>query len=429
MNRRSAAVAASCVILLLAGSAHADVVTDWNTAALDAIKAAPPGPPAAARALAMMHTAMYDANNAITHAGRSYSSMPTAPTTADRQCAVAQSAHDVLVSLFPTQAAALDARLAAELQSVPVGLARTQGLSVGVEVAANFVSMRASDGSSGPNPWQQGHASTSWQPTGPLQAPQFNQYAKTTPWTMSSPSMFRAGPPPLPGSAAFQTAYDEVKAFGAANSAVRTEDQTNIAKYWAGGGGTVTPPGQWNLIAQTVAISHNTTVDDELRLFAQLNLAAADAAIAAWDMKLYYDYFRPITAIRASDDPTWTPLLATPQFQSYSSGHSLFSAASAAVLASFFGDSTPFSLTLSDPSLGFTDMTRSFSSFSQAAEEAGQSRIYGGIHWQFDNQASLDAGYALGEYIAANFVQIPSPGAAWTLSFASLGVVLRRRRG
>lgn len=418
----------AAVVVMLAGSGgpvFGDIVREWNTVALNAIKSSSTPPPFASRALALMHTAMYDANNAVTKSRRSYLPIPAAASDASREAAVAQAARDVLAGLFPSQTASFDAKLASHLGGIAPGQSRDDGVSLGTTVALNFLNHRANDGSNAPTPWTPGALPTSWNPTGASATPLFNQFCFVQPWTMSSPSQFRQGAPAQPGSPEFIAAYNEVKSLGDINSVTRTADQTEIAKFWAAGSGTVTPPGMWNSIAQVVSAQHNTSFDDNLRLFAVLNMATADAAITSWDMKFHYDYFRPVTAIRAMEDPTWTPLIATPQFQAYSSGHSTFSSAGAAVLAAMYGDSTPFSLTVTDPSLGLFDVTRSFNGFAEAAAEAGQSRIYGGIHWQFDNTAGLTSGRLVGEQAYANFLQVPAPGAG---GLAALGGVLALRR-
>jgi membrane-associated phospholipid phosphatase len=429
MNRTAPIALSAFLVASLAAApvALGDIVTDWNTTALNAIKAGSTPPPFASRALAIMHTAMYDANNAVTKARRSYLPIPAAASGASREAAVAQAARDVLAGLFPSQAATFDAQLNTHLGSIGPGQSRNDGVSLGTTVATNFLNHRANDGSSAPTPWTQGSDPTDWQPTGASPIPLFNQFCFVQPWTMSGPSQFRQAAPPQPGSPEFIAAYNEVKSLGQNTSVTRTADQTEIAKFWAAGGGTVTPPGMWNNIAQNVSAAHSTSFDDNLRLFAVLNMATADAAVTAWDMKFHYDYFRPVTAIRDMEDPNWTPLLTTPQFQAYTSGHSTFSAASAAVLAAMYGDSTAFSLTVTDPSLGLTNVTRSFTGFGEAAAEAGMSRIYGGIHWQFDNTAGLTSGRLVGEQAFANFLQVPAPGVGGVMVLAG-AVATRRRR-
>jgi membrane-associated phospholipid phosphatase len=232
-----------------------------------------------------------------------------------------------------------------------------------------------------------------WVPTPPAFAPALlPNWPLVTPFAMTSGAQFRSAPPPALGSAEYTTAFDEVRTVGSATSATRTADQTQIALFWADGGGTVTPPGHWVRIGITAAASQNNRLSTNARMFALLGMGLADAAICAWDSKYAFNYWRPITGIRQADtdgnpataqEATWTPLIGTPPFPSFTSGHSTFSATAARVLAG---------------------VTRSFASFSAAAAEAGQSRIYGGIHWQFDNTAALAAGSQLGDHVYARYL-------------------------
>jgi membrane-associated phospholipid phosphatase len=204
--------------------------------------------------------------------------------------------------------------------------------------------------------------------------------------------------------------FNLTKEVGDLNSATRTAEQTTIARFWADGAGTVTPPGHWNVIARELAISRGLSPAENARLFALLNIAEADAAICAWDAKYADNFWRPVTAIRAADtdgnpatdpNPAWTPLLATPPFPECTSGHSTFSGAAATVLARFFGsDAIPFVTTSED----LPGVTRSFSSFWEAAQEAGISRIYGGIHFMTANHLGLSSGARIGSYVMDNFL-------------------------
>jgi len=218
---------------------------------------------------------------------------------------------------------------------------------------------------------------------------------------MRSGDQFRQKGPPKPQTGNYANSFERVKALGAKNSTVRTPEQTQIAQFWSDGPGTCTPPGHWNLIAQDVARRQGLDLVTAARAFALLNLALADAGIAAWDMKYTYQEWRPITGIRqaAEDsnnrtepDPAWEPLLDTPPFPDYVSGHSTFSSAGAEMLALVFGsDAIPFTT----PTDALPGVRRSFPSFSAAAEEAGQSRIYGGIHWGHADKDGLKAGRQL----------------------------------
>jgi membrane-associated phospholipid phosphatase len=231
-----------------------------------------------------------------------------------------------------------------------------------------------------------------------------------TPFAMTNGQQFRPLPPPALDSLQWISDYIQVKELGSVSSATRTVEQTAIARFWADGAGTVTPPGHWNVIAQDVAAQRGNTLEENARLFALLNIAEADAAIVSWDCKYRFDFWRPVTAIRNGDldpvvetekDADWTPLLVTPPFPEYTSGHSTFSAAAAVVLAAFFGGDIPF-VTASEDLPG---VVRSFSSFSAAAQEAAMSRLYGGIHFASANEAGLSSGVELGAFVSANFLK------------------------
>ncbi len=423
--------AAGAAAMLCAGSAMAvDVVIDWNNQLLNSIAATGTPPPKASRAMAMVQTAVYDAVNSVNPTHRGYNAVYANPAGTSAEAAAAQAARDVLVQLYPGRAAIFDAQLAASLSQVPDGAGKMAGISLGSQSAAGILARRANDNSSlvisytpGTNPGQ-------WRPTAPANAPALlPNWKYVTPFAMSSGAQFRPAAPPSVTSQEYTDSYNEVKAYGRATGSLRTQEQTDIANMWAAGGGTVTPPGQWNQVAQQLAISHNLSTAESARLFALLGIADADAAIAAWDCKYTYNYWRPITGINQANsdgnpdtaqDASWTPLLATPPFPAYISGHSTFSAASAAVLASFFGsDSQSFSVT----SVG---ITRSFTSLLAAAQEAGQSRIYGGIHWQFDNQIGLHCGTEVGQLVADTQLTVPAPGTL--VGVAAAGLFVRRRR-
>jgi hypothetical protein len=231
-----------------------------------------------------------------------------------------------------------------------------------------------------------------------------------TPWCLARPEELRAPGPPALDSDAYEVAFAEVRALGRADSASRTAEQTEIALFWNDGPGTQSPPGHWNDVARVVA-KHRLGFIQRARLFALLNLGLADAAIVAWDTKFVHDYWRPVTAIRAADsddnpatepDVTWEPLLTTPPFPAYTSGHSTFSATAATILALVLGrDDVCFAV----GSDGLPGVERRFSRLSEAAEEAGESRIFGGIHWQFDNQDGLRAGRELGTRVVADLLR------------------------
>jgi hypothetical protein len=389
---------------------NADAVIQWNAITLNAIRADKTPPPKAARALAMVSAAVYDAVNAVAPLHAFYHANPGLHPNADPSAAAAAAAHAMLDNLFPAQAASFDALFNQSLGKLAATAARDEGVALGNEVAGEILAWRANDGSGTTVPYTPGTAPGQWQPTPPANAAALlPQWPNITPFAMTSGSQFRPAAPPALTSQEYADALNQVEALGRADSTVRTADQTQIANFWGDGSGTFTPPGHWNQIAQDVSLAHGLSLAENARLFALLNIAEADAGIVSWDAKFTDNFWRPITAIRnagadgnplTNPDPSWAPLLVTPPFPSYTSGHSTFSGAAATVLSALFGADVPFA-DHGDPSQPFT---RSFANFQAAADEAGLSRIYGGIHYSFDNQAGLATGRALGQYVATNFL-------------------------
>ena len=391
----------------------ADIVTRWNNVLLDAVRTVKPAPPVGSRAMAMVSLAVFDAVNSIDGKYTPYLSSVATSLSTSKEAAVAQAAYRTLSALFPTYQAALDNQLAASLGTIANGVDKTAGIALGNTVANAIIALRSTDGSTAVVPYVPGSNPGDWQPTPPaMAAPLLPQWPQVKPFGLTKGSQYRPPAPPALSSAAYATDLNQVKDLGSATSATRTADQTAIALFWAGGGGTATPPGQWNMIAQAAAESKCLSIDETARMFATLNMALADAAITAWDAKYTFNMWRPVTAIHNADldsnaattkDATWTPLLTTPPFPTYISGHSTFSGAGAAVLAAFFGtDQVPFVLKSEVAGVG----DRGFTGFQQAAAEAGISRVYGGIHFNFDNVAGLNAGAAVGKYIANSFLTI-----------------------
>jgi membrane-associated phospholipid phosphatase len=396
----------------------ADLVILWNQTLLQAIKTERTPPPLAARNMAMVHIAIYDAVNAVHPICQPYGIAVQPPQGTSARAAAASAAHRVLIDLYPKLAPRFQAILHRSLAGIPAGPSKADGITLGQFVAAKVLASRKRDGSGKKVRYIPGSGPGLWKPTPPhFLEPLLPQWPKVACFAMRNGSQFRPAPPPALTSAAYTAAYREVKVLGAKHSARRTPDQTRIAWFWADVDGTVTPPGHWNRIAQTVALARGNTLVENARLFALLNITLADAGVLCWDSKYQYHFWRPIHAIRKAGitgnlatrpQRNWMPLITTPPFPSYTSGHSTFSGAAAAVLRIYFGtDHVPFT----DTSESWRGGTRSFSRFSQAAAEAGQSRIYGGIHWQFDNTEGLASGRRLGEYVCRHFLVPYTQGA------------------
>jgi membrane-associated phospholipid phosphatase len=382
-------------------------VIDWNKALLSIVNT-PGAQPASiqpTRNFAILHAAIYDAVNSIDRTHEPYLISVRAPRGASETAAADAAAHSALVGLYPAQQSSLDADYTAELAKVPDGPAKDKGVRLGEQVASDLLAIRANDGSSViPTPFVAGTNPGDYRPTPPnFPAPVFTTWGQVTPFVLDSGDQFRPAPPPALTSTAYAAAINEVESLGSATSTTRTPDQTQIGQFWG-------PPIQnfWNQIAETVALAHHSDLPTTARLFAALNLSFADSAIAFYDAKYTYQLWRPVTAIRLADtdgnpntvaDPNWLPLAGnTAADPSYPGAHSTISAAGADVLASFYGDKQHFSLT--SPAL--PGVTRSFSSFSAAAQEAGLSRIYAGQHTRLDHVAGLALGHDVAGFVLHN---------------------------
>jgi PAP2 superfamily len=392
------AIAAALLGLGLRG-AHADYVTKWNQIAVDATNTAGISGNIATRDLAIVEIAVNDATVPITHYNAPYHAQLTTNGPASAEAAAVQAAHDTLAALFPSQQATFDSQLKTDLAAINADVtSRANGVTLGKAAAADILSLRANDGSA-PNPLPPPYLGSTdpgkWRPTPPNFTPGAKPYlANVTLFALTSPSQFRPGPPPALDSAAYKAAYDEVKSLGRVDSTTRTVDQTQIAEFWVQETHIVT-----NEIARTVATQQGFSLAQNARLFALLNIAVADAIIAGWDAKYFYSTWRPITAINLGSynpDPNWTPLLSlTPSHPEYVSTHSTQGAAAFTILRDIFGDKVGFSA--DSPTL--PGVTRTFTSFTQAELENGRSRIYGGIHFQFSNEAGQVAGESVGNYV------------------------------
>jgi len=399
--------------ILSAGSvAHADVITDWNTAALNAVRATRTPPPTASRALAILHAAMFDAVNGITRSYETYFVQSAVPSSASKEAAASAAARESLATLFPDNVATFDTLHARILAAIPDSPHKRRGVAWGTSVADQVLVWRGSDGSDAPIAPPSGSGLGVWRPTPPgFGAYLLPQWAFVAPFVMPTDAHFRPLGPPALNSARYASDYNEVKALGAAVGSVRTPDQDVIALFWADGAGTETPPGHWNSIAQAISVRFGNSLEQNARLFALLNVAMADAAICAWNAKYFYQFWRPVTAIRSGDsdgndatagDPTWSSFIVTPPFPDYVSGHSTFSGAASTVLAMFYGTDH---LVFTAGSDFLPGVTRQFRSFWNAAKEAAVSRMYGGIHFRSANEDGLAAGVQIGEWAFAHYMR------------------------
>jgi len=387
----------------------AQVVLEWNRALLDALTVANTPPPPAMRAGAIVATAVFDAVDGLTHRYAAYRLFADAPHGASAQAAAAGAAHEALVALFPAQQASFDALLATTLARLGdhgrrVG-AIDRGVGWGASVADAILALRAGDGFTATLPlYVVSPVVGRWQPTPPAfaPAPAFRQFATMTPWALTSPAQFLPGPLPDLTSAQYAQDFNEVKAVGSATSTTRSGFDTQTALFWQS-----TPPVViWDPVADTLITSHRLGLTDAARLLALENMAMADAVIAVWNAKNYYDTWRPVTAIQnaaldgnplTNPDPTWQPLLTTPAFQEYPAGHPGVSQAAAAILADRFGEHTTYTLT--SPSM--PGVTRTLSSFSAGVAQVIDARVYAGIHFRFACNTAAAMGREVATYVEA----------------------------
>ncbi len=384
------------------------MILDWNATILNAIAIDKSAPPIASRNMAIVQTAVFDTINSFTNTYKNYHFAGLAPTDASIEAAAASAAYRTLVNLYPTQTVYFDSALAASLAQIADGTAEDAGVTFGRAVADDILTFRNTDGSSNPATYIPGTNLGDWQPTAPSFATALlPNWGLVTPFGLTSGSQFRPSGDPALTSDQYTTAFNQVKDLGSLSSTTRTADQTEIAKFWADGAGTYTPAGHWNQIAENIVANQENSLLDNARLFALLNIGLADAGIAAWDAKYTYTSWRPITAIQQADtdgnsntlaDPNWKPLITTPPFPEYVSGHSTFSGTAETILSALLGDNISFTTN----SLGTPGIYRTFSNFTSAANEAGISRIYGGIHFNFSNVDGLATGRNVGNYILQN---------------------------
>ena len=389
--------------------AEDNAVLAWNEEALNATRLARNPPPIAAIHLATFHAAVHDAVIGVTKADRTWLPVPDPAPEAAAEAAAAGAAHLVLRTLWSswTNPRTFDLALERALQRIPDQAARDRGLAYGRAVAERTLAVRARTGWAEParGPFASNEPGL-WRETPPGFRPAvLPQIATVTPFVLQSPSQFRAPPPPRVDSVEHAAELAEVARVGARDGAERTDDQTLTTPFWSDDLGTATPAGHWNAIAQDLARRHGLSLSATARLFALLNFATADAAIACWDTKYHYRTWRPETAIRELPpevnphhhaNPDFIPNMGSPAHPDYVSGHSAFSGAASQLLARFFGDDQiPFSTT----SDGLPGVVRHFTSLSEACREVGLSRVFGGIHTRSANLAGQELGRRVADWV------------------------------
>lgn len=387
----------------LAVTAHADVITDWNDKVVAAGVQARQAPFVHTRSAAIVHVAMFEAVNAIDRRYTPYRVQVSPAAGTSREVAAAAAAHFALVRLYPDQAKDFDSLYHTALAAVPDGAPKSNGIQLGEQVATELLALRAKDGADAPNTYRPYTTAGTYVPT---VLPVASSWGQVTPFALKEGSQFRPVAPVALQSEQWAKDYNEVKKMGAKTGAGRTAEQTEIARVWE-----LTGPGLHNPVARQLAATKNLDILDNARLFALYAMAMADSYIAVFDAKYTYPFWRPVTAIRNGDidgndaterDPAWEPFIATPMHPEYPCAHCINSAAGAAVLEAFFGDVVPpFSLT----SPTAPGVTRKFSRLSDYVKESIDARVYDGVHYRTSGEVGAAIGRKIGEYTVQNYLK------------------------
>jgi hypothetical protein len=402
MKRQSKTHLLVVAMLLVAPAiASADAVLDWNRIMLTTT--ASQNPFAQARVAAITQLAVFEAVNACTHRYEPYLGTVFAPYGASPHAAAVTAAHGVLKNYFPEAAATLDAARAQSLAAIPAGRSKSDGIAVGEAAAAAMILARANDGSTPPETFLPASADPGvWQPTPPAFGPGvLLHWRNVTPFGIASADQFRSEPPPSLTSRRYGKAYREVMAVGRVDSDARPQDRTDVARFFAAASAGYA----WNTAVQQASIAARLSISENARAFALLNMAIVDATVAVMETKYHYVFWRPVTAIRAGDtddnpdtdpDGGWTPLITTPSFPSYPSAHASASYAARRVAEALF---PPRRQTFALSHAAVPGVVLRYTSFRELTDDIDDARVYGGIHFRFDQQAGGRQGRRVGRYV------------------------------
>ena len=373
------------------GAVRADAVTDWNEIAgalmVEEKLLAPP----ANRAMAIMHTAVYEAVNAVTQRHPAHSLSLDASRDASIPAAVAAASHATLAKFLPVRAAALEQAYADALAKIPEGDAKSAGIALGARAAAGILEQRAKDGFDGVDAYQPHTAPGVYVPT---TLPAVPQWPRRTPWLMTSAAALRPGPPPALDSAQWARDYNEVHALGGRTGSQRSDAQTAQAKFWE-----ATLPSIYHGVVRSVAKAPGRDVTDNARLLMAVTQATDDALIAVFDAKYHYNFWRPITAIRNGDrdgndatprDANWVPFIDTPMHPEYPCAHCGVSGAVATVLKAELGDTTPPRFETTSYTAG--NIARQWDTLDAFMREVAEARILDGVHFRTSTEAGTQLG-------------------------------------
>jgi hypothetical protein len=384
-------------------SGDGNVVTDWNTIAQNAIVTVGAHPIQRSQLwITLVHVAIYDAVMSINGRHEQFKVIPAHLRPASREAAAIAAAHGVLVRLLPSQQASFDRKRANSLAAIPDGTKKNNGIAIGEEVAWRLLEIH--DGVIPTVTYTPGTVPGVWQPTPSAFAPALLPgFAQVTPFALASASQFRPDPPPALSSQLYADDYNEVKVYGVAIGSLRTDEQTEIGQFY-----TEHAVAQYSRAFRRYAIENGLKVREAARFFAMTNTAILDSQIACWDAKYHYNFWRPVTAIRAGDtdgnpstepDPVWIGLAITPPHPEYPAAHGCWTSATATILEHFNGTNiVHFAL---DSTV--TGTTRVFENTDDLRAEIVNARVYGGMHYRNSGETGARMGEQVADYVDANY--------------------------
>jgi hypothetical protein len=396
--------AAACILLLSSNIVRADTVTEWNTRACDIVVSGTPDTPTANRALAIMHTAIYEAVNAITKKYPAGDVKLNASRAASVDAAIATASRAVLVKLVPAKAIDVEILYSKVMASIPNGVSKNEGTSVGERAATAILASRNDDGFATLETYRPYTIAGVYVPTA---VPIVSQWPSRKPWLMTSASQFRPGPPPDLKSERWARDYNEIKALGRKTNSTRTAEQTDIARFWEATGASI-----YHGIVRSIADQQGRDVTQNARLFMAVTQAADDAAIAVFDAKYHYNFWRPITAIRNGDidgndaterDASWTPFINTPMHPEYPCAHCISAGAIGTVLEAEIGNGPVPVLATVSPTAN--KAKRTWMKVEDFIQEVSNGRICDGVHFRTSTEVGTAMGRQIGKLAAAKYLQ------------------------
>jgi hypothetical protein len=424
MSIRALVMVCAVMFSSLAASSRAaassqDVVLQWNDIAVKTMLTPPAATPfGQARFAAIVQLAVFEAVNAVTHKYQPYLGTITAPAGASADAAAVAAAHKVLRNYFSGSATTLDAARASSLAAIPDGQAKTDGIATGESAAAAMIALRLHDGSApltfktpapiAPGEWQ----TTPGCPTvggvagAPFLGGQFLNWGNVTPFGIASAADFTLEPPPSLTSERYTKDYIEVMTYGAKNSTARPQDRTDVARIYR----DTSPTNLLNSAARQVAAAQGRSLSENARALALLNMATNDSLVSSFANKYSYNFWRPETAIRAGAtdgnpktdaDSTFAPYITTPCFPSYPSNHASGTGGGAEVLRRMYG-AGGHSINISSPNPVDAGIVLHYTTFKAITNDVDDARVFGGIHFRFDQEAGGRMGRDIAKYVIKN---------------------------